>query len=110
MRRSAELFGAVPNVLIPLLIIPVLFVPPLPHAVPAPPMLVLLTNCLILGLIGWPRLAESIRLMTRELAERPFVEGARAVGSPVWRLLLRHIFPHLRPRLAVMIAAEMGGR
>jgi len=35
------------------------------------------------------------------LREQPFVEAAHAVGTPVWRILLRHILPNTVPPLIV---------
>ena len=110
VHRAANVLGALPPLLIPALLIPPLFPPQVPGqggAAPAPRFLVLLVHGAILVLIGWPRLAESIRLMTRELAARPFVEGAIAVGVRPRQILSRHILPHLKPQLAVMFAAEM---
>lgn len=113
VRRLATFFGAIPALVIPVLLVKVIFVPPLapsmgnPNPPPPPhPIYVLLLNALILVMIGWPRLAEAFRLMTREFADRPFVLGARAAGASDMRILLRHIFPHLLPRLAMIMAAE----
>lgn len=114
VRRLATFFGAIPALVIPVLLVKVIFVPPLaasmgnPNPPPPPnPFHVLVLNSLILVMIGWPRLAESFRLMTREFADRPFVEGARAAGASDLRILLRHILPHLLPRLTVIMVAEM---
>lgn len=110
---TATVLGAMPATIIIVLMIMTIFAPPRPGSIynpvhPEPPaVVILLLNCIILVLIGWPRMAESIRLMARELAARPFIEGARAVGAGPARLMLRHILPHLGPSLAVAAAAEV---
>jgi len=109
---SATALGAIPAVIVQVALILAIFSPPRPGSVVNPggnepgPFLVLFINCLVLVIMGWPRLAETVRLMSRELAARPFVEGARAVGAGPARVMIRHILPHLGPTLAVAAAAE----
>lgn len=111
--RIATIFGAVPMLVLSAVLVPTVFLqPPAQTAtnrtgpLPAAAYQVLLLHVAILVLLGWPRLAESIRLMTRELSGRAFIEGARAVGAPPWRVMRVHILPHLLPALAVIGAAE----
>ncbi|MFZ5828380.1 MAG: ABC transporter permease subunit [Bacillota bacterium] len=112
--RIATIFGAVPMLILSATLVPTVFLPTRitafdnPSApAPAEASKVLLLHVAILVLLGWPRLAESIRLMTRELSHRAFIEGAHAVGAPSWRVMRRHILPHLLPALAVIGAAEV---
>ncbi len=114
LSRVATALAAIPALIVPAMLVPAVFMPHVPQSMATPdappppePFLVLMLNVLILVMIDWPRMAESIRLMTRELAEHPFVEGALAVGAKDQRVLFRHILPHLLPRLAVIAAAEM---
>ncbi|HWI60241.1 MAG TPA: ABC transporter permease subunit [Symbiobacteriaceae bacterium] len=109
---SATVLGAVPALMIQVLLMLTVFSPPIHGSVRQPnhpepdPVAVLLLNCSILVLMGWPRMAESVRMMARELAARPFIDGARAVGASPARVMVRHILPHLGPTLAVSAAAE----
>ncbi|HWI60240.1 MAG TPA: ABC transporter permease subunit [Symbiobacteriaceae bacterium] len=110
--RAAVVLGAVPAMMLQALLLLAIFPPPLPQTrgnpnAPQPnAVLVLLLHASILVLFGWPRMAETVRLMAREIANRPFVEGARAVGAGPSRMVFRHILPHLWPSLAVAAAAE----
>ncbi|MBI3734147.1 MAG: ABC transporter permease subunit, partial [Chloroflexi bacterium] len=60
-----------------------------------------------LCLTGWTEIAQFARAETISLRERPFIEGARAVGLNDVNLVLRHIMPNILPTLAMMIALEM---
>jgi peptide/nickel transport system permease protein len=48
-----------------------------------------------------PRVARLVRSLGLSLREQPFVEAARAAGTPSWRILLRHILPNTVPPLIV---------
>ena len=84
-------------------------------AVPRVPFLLLLValvepgawvTVLALGVTGWMTVARLVRGEVRALAARPFVEAARALGFPPWRVLLRHLLPNaLTPAL---VAAALG--
>lgn len=113
IRRIATTFGGVPLLVIAAILVPVIFVEPLapsmgnPFAPPPPdPNHVMALHVGIMVLLGWPRLAESIRLMTREIAERAFIEGAQAAGASGGRVMFRHILPNLGPSILMMGAAE----
>jgi peptide/nickel transport system permease protein len=84
-------------------------------AVPRVPFLLLLValvepgawvTVLALGVTGWMTVARLVRGEVRALGARPFVEAARALGFPPWRVLLRHLLPNaLTPAL---VAAALG--
>ena len=60
----------------------------------------------VLGLTGWMSIARLVHGEVRALTVRPFVEGARAIGAPRWRVLARHVLPNaLTP---VIVAAALG--
>jgi len=60
----------------------------------------------VLGLTGWMSVARLVHGEVRSLTARPFVEGARALGVPRYRVLWRHILPNaLTP---VIVAAALG--
>ena len=84
-------------------------------AIPRVPFLLLLVvlvepgawvTVLALGVTGWMTVARLVRGEVRALGSRPFVEAARAAGSPPVRVLLRHVLPNaLTPAL---VAAALG--
>ena len=60
----------------------------------------------VLGLTGWMSVARLVHGEVRSLTTRPFVEGARALAVPRYRVLWRHILPNaLTP---VIVAAALG--
>jgi len=71
---------------------------------------------LILALTAWPATARFIRGEILSLRERDYVQAARAMGLPAYRIILRHLIPGaLSPVLvtgalavAGMIGAEAG--
>ena len=52
---------------------------------------------LVIGLTGWSVTARVIRSQVLSIKERMFVERAKMVGTPNWRILMRHIFPNAFP-------------
>lgn len=50
---------------------------------------------LLLGLSAWTGTSHLVYHRTREVQGRPFVEGARSLGMSQWRVLTRHVLPHL---------------
>ncbi len=52
---------------------------------------------LVIGLTGWSVTARVIRSQVLTIKEHMFVERARMVGTPNWRILMRHIFPNAFP-------------
>ncbi|MGI0151923.1 MAG: ABC transporter permease, partial [Thermoplasmata archaeon] len=56
---------------------------------------------LIFGLLLWPTIARTVRARVRVIAQRAFVESARASGASRGRILTRHVLPNaLSPALA----------
>ncbi len=59
----------------------------------------------IFALFGWPGIARLVRGSYLSLRNQEFVEAARAVGVPAWRIIFRHIAPSaVRP---VIVAATL---
>jgi peptide/nickel transport system permease protein len=54
----------------------------------------LLTVLVVLGATGWMGVARIIRGEVLGVRARPFVEAARALGVPHWRVLVRHVLPN----------------
>jgi peptide/nickel transport system permease protein len=56
---------------------------------------------LVIALVNWVQVARVIYTETVGLSEREYIEAARAVGAGPWRILLRHLIPHLVPTVIV---------
>jgi peptide/nickel transport system permease protein len=66
-----------------------------------------LTNIiLVIGLLGWPRVARLVRGELLSLREREFVQAARAIGASDARLMARHLLPNTAG--VVLVAATFG--
>jgi oligopeptide transport system permease protein len=50
---------------------------------------------LSIGLVSWLTMARVVRGQVLSLRTLPFVEAARAAGTPGWRIFLRHLLPNL---------------
>ncbi len=56
---------------------------------------------LVIALVNWVQIARIVYTETTSLAEREYVEAARALGAGPTRVLLRHLLPHLVPTIIV---------
>jgi peptide/nickel transport system permease protein len=61
-----------------------------------------------LALVGWPEISEIIRSGAMRIKAEPFMEAARAVGSPGRRLITAHLATAMGPQLLTVAAFEAG--
>lgn len=57
---------------------------------------------LVIGLLGWPGTCRLVRGQVMQLREMEFIEAARSIGVPTYRIILRHILPNVVPYLIVV--------
>jgi len=86
MMRLVDILLAFPGILLNLAIVALVARPGPAHLVFA-----LLAN----GWVGYARVA---RGQVLEVREREFIQAARALGAPTWRIMLRHIAPNILTR------------
>jgi peptide/nickel transport system permease protein len=67
------------------------------------------TLVLVLGLVNWTTVARVVRAETLSLRSREFIEAARALGAPTWRILARHLLPNLVGTILVFATLSMAG-
>ncbi len=92
LMRLTDLFLALP--LLPLLLVmSMLFREPLSQWLGAETGIFLLIVTAIGG-TSWMHTARLVRGEVLSLREREFVMAARAIGTPSWRIILRHILPN----------------
>lgn len=60
----------------------------------------------VIALVNWVQIARVIYTETTSLAEREYIEAARALGASAPRILFRHLIPHLVP--TVIVYATLG--
>jgi peptide/nickel transport system permease protein len=70
----------------PVILVAVIFVGMLGPGIPA--------VILAVSVVNWAGFARIIRAQTLSLRERAFVEAARALGVPSWKIILRHLVPN----------------
>ncbi len=63
----------------------------------------------VFGLVGWPSLMRFVRSLTLSLKEQQFVEAARTVGTPRWKIMTRHILPNTWGLVLVQATFGVGG-
>ncbi len=61
----------------------------------------LLIVAMVIAMVNWVQMARVVYTETRSLAERDFIEAERALGAGTFRILTRHIFPHLASTIVV---------
>jgi oligopeptide transport system permease protein len=62
---------------------------------------------LALSVVGWVSLARLVRGQVLQVREMLYVEGARAIGAPSWRIVGRHIFPNILGPIIVMLTFQI---
>ncbi|MGO2745308.1 ABC transporter permease [Microbacterium sp.] len=68
----------------------------------------LLNAGIALAICWWPWYARLVRAEARSLRERPYVEAARAIGVPMWRILPRHILRNCLTPIIVQATVDVG--
>jgi len=61
-----------------------------------------------LSALGWTEIAQYIRAEFLLLKRKPFIEGARAVGTQDVAIAVRHIIPNILPQILILFFLEMG--
>lgn len=61
-----------------------------------------------LGLIGWVGLMRLVRGQILALREKEYVLGARAVGLPSWKIILRYLIPNALSPIIVVLSMGLG--
>jgi oligopeptide transport system permease protein len=64
---------------------------------------------LAIGLVNWVGMARLTRGQLLSLKEKEFVEAARAIGCPAWRILFRHMLPNALGPIIVAVTFGIPG-
>src|SRR5262249_30016439 len=62
---------------------------------------------LIFSALGWVGTAKLVRVNLLLLREQPFTEAAQSTGIGHWRILLRHLLPHVYPSVLIATVLSM---
>jgi len=66
------------------------------------------TFVIALCFLGWAGVTQYVRGEFATIRQRPFIEGARAVGLSTPELITRHVLPNVFPSLLALASLEMG--
>jgi peptide/nickel transport system permease protein len=94
--RITDIFLAFPALLLALALATVL-TPSAEHA------------ALAIAVTWWPWYARLARGSAASIATRGYVEAARALGVPRWRVLARHVLPNAIPPVVVQLSLDAAG-
>lgn len=61
-----------------------------------------------IGMVNWVSIARVVRAQFISLREREFVEAARALGIPQWRIIFVHILPNALAPVIIQATLGMG--
>jgi peptide/nickel transport system permease protein len=61
---------------------------------------------MVIAMVNWVQIARVVYTETVGLSERDYIEATRALGAGPWRVVFRHILPHLMP--TVLVYATLG--
>ncbi len=68
----------------------------------------LINEIIVLAVVRWPVYARVAYAQTREARNLDFVRAAVAVGVGRWRLVRRHVLPHVRSPIILLATLEVG--
>jgi len=77
-----------------------------PGAVPQPGGVRLVAFVFAIAVVGWRDIAEVVAGRIQWVEAQPFTLGARALGSGGLGLFRRHVWPYLRPALAIEMSFQ----
>ena len=93
--RVCDVFGAIPGLLMGMLIVSVL----------GPDLINL---CIALGISGFPYLTRTVRASVLTVRNSEYVESARAIGMPEWKIIAKYIIPNCMSPIIVAVTLRVG--
>jgi oligopeptide transport system permease protein len=70
----------------------------------------LLLIFVVLSVVNWVGMARLIRGQVLSLKEKEFIEAARAIGTPQWRIMLSHLLPNSLAPIIVAATFSVPGQ
>ncbi|MEB6550679.1 ABC transporter permease subunit [Heyndrickxia sporothermodurans] len=71
------------------------------------PISLIVLFIIVSTIIGFPSVAASIREKTIQVYRLPFIEAAITTGSSKWKIIKRHIIPHLIEDIVILFVLEI---
>ena len=63
---------------------------------------------IVIAVVSWPAVARLVRGEVLSIRERDYVQAARALGIPTWRIVLRHVLPNTVAPIVVSATLMIG--
>jgi peptide/nickel transport system permease protein len=67
------------------------------------------TLALLMALFFWTGPVKTVRSMTLQIKEQPYIEAAQALGASGWRIVFKHIAPQILPYFFALLALAIPG-
>ena len=64
---------------------------------------------IFISLNGWMGTSRLVRGEVLSVKERDYVLAARALGVPMWKIIVRHVLPNVIPIVIILTAGSIGG-
>lgn len=62
----------------------------------------------LLAIFGWPLSSRVVRSLTLSVKEREYIQAAKFMGLPAWRIIIRHIIPNVSSLLIIDATLGVG--
>ncbi len=104
MMRTVDILISIPSIVL-LILVKVIFDSVIFFQ--DPELRALMGMLLALSVVGWVTLARVVRGQVLQVKELAFVEAAKALGSPGYKILLKHIFPNILGPIIVLLTFQI---
>lgn len=62
----------------------------------------------LLAIFGWPLSSRVVRSLTLSVKEREYIQAAKFMGLPAWKIIIRHIIPNVSSLLIIDATLGVG--
>ena len=64
---------------------------------------------ILIGVFGWMGLSRLVRGQIFSIREREYIIASRAIGTPTWRIMIRHVMPNVSSIIIVSAVFKVAG-
>ena len=64
---------------------------------------------LLIGIFGWMGLSRLVRGQIFSIREREYIYASRAIGTPAWKIMIRHVMPNVSSIIIVSAVFTVAG-
>ena len=104
MMRTVDILMSFPSLIL-MILVKVVF--DSVQIVENPELRALTSMLLALSIVGWVSLARIVRGQVLQVKELTYVEAARALGTPSWRILIKYILPNILGPIIVLLTFQI---